>query len=108
VNDLADGSIELLTCREPDLLLGLDPGTTRQECDVLLEAGSTVFFYTDGLIERRAQSLDIGTERLRDVLHDLGSQDLEQVCDQVLERLLPEDREDDVALVALRLHHHRQ
>ena len=35
---------------------------------------------------------------------DLGDQPLERLCDAVIERLRPERLQDDIALVAIRLH----
>ena len=63
-----------------------------------------VLLYTDGLIERRDQPLDVGLRRLRDALAELAGRDLDHLCDELLERLLPDRPEDDVALVAVRLH----
>ena len=99
-----DGSVLVLAGTEADLLLGIDPGTRRVESEAVLDRGSTVLFYTDGLVERRGQNLDEGLARLRDALEELADHTLEELCDAVLDRLLPERREDDVALVAVRLH----
>jgi serine phosphatase RsbU (regulator of sigma subunit) len=65
-----------------------------------------LLLYTDGLVERRGQSLDEGLARLSEVLAELTRQDLplEVLCDQLLQAMLPERPEDDVALVAVRLH----
>jgi PAS domain S-box-containing protein len=100
-----DGSCTTLASGEPDLLLGLDPGTPRAEGEVTLERGATLLLYTDGLVERRGQSLDEGLARLSGELTELTAQDLglEALCDQLLRRMLPERPEDDVALVAVRL-----
>ncbi|WP_182524148.1 SpoIIE family protein phosphatase [Nocardioides dongkuii] len=104
-----DGEVRTLTPTdpEPDLLLGLDPGTQRREHVVTLERGTTVLLYTDGLVERRGQDLDTGIDLLRQVLSDLVADGtaLDDLCDELLRRLLPTDPEDDVALVAVRLHH---
>jgi anti-sigma regulatory factor (Ser/Thr protein kinase) len=72
---------------------------------VALAPGSTLLLYTDGLIERREQSLDAGLDHLVRVVADLASADasLQHLCDRLLERLLPERPEDDVAVVAVRL-----
>ncbi|WP_459643349.1 SpoIIE family protein phosphatase, partial [Kineococcus sp. NUM-3379] len=71
-----------------------------------VERGSTVLLYTDGLVERRGQSLDEGLERLRSAVADLAraGSGLEELCDGILTHLLPPSPEDDVALVAVRLH----
>jgi serine phosphatase RsbU (regulator of sigma subunit)/PAS domain-containing protein len=101
-----DGSCATLAAGESDLLLGLDPATPRAEREVTLERGAMLLLYTDGLVERRGQSLDEGLARLSEVLAELTRQDmpLEVLCDQLLQAMLPERPEDDVALVAVRLH----
>ncbi|WP_459646008.1 PP2C family protein-serine/threonine phosphatase, partial [Kineococcus sp. NUM-3379] len=53
------GEVRILTGR-PTLLLGIDPGTERADEVLEVERGSTVLLYTDGLVERRGQSLDEG------------------------------------------------
>jgi anti-sigma regulatory factor (Ser/Thr protein kinase) len=63
--------------------------------------GSTVLAYTDGLIERRGQSLDIGLERLR-ALAD-GTVDAAALCRAIVAELVPEAPGDDVAFVAARV-----
>ena len=65
---------------------------------------AVVVLYTDGLVERRDSDLDAGTARLQAVLSELAGCDLDELCDELLTRMLPEAPEDDVALVAVRLH----
>ncbi|MGQ7297562.1 SpoIIE family protein phosphatase [Quadrisphaera sp. KR29] len=98
-----DGTAVVLEDAETDLLLGIDPGTTRREHSAALAVGSTVLLYTDGLVERRGTSLDTGVEDLRAALQAEGHLPLEQLCDAVLARVLPDEPEDDVALLALRV-----
>jgi serine phosphatase RsbU (regulator of sigma subunit) len=71
---------------------------------VTVRRGATVLLYTDGLVEGRDLPLDDGMARLQAALADLGDQPLELLCDAVIERLRPEGLQDDIALVALRLH----
>ncbi len=99
-----DRSVVVLGGVEADLLLGLDPETERAESALTVDRGATVLLYTDGLVERRGQSLTTGLERLRRTLVDLADEDLDGLCDGLLERLVPKGSEDDVALVAVRLH----
>jgi hypothetical protein len=99
-----DGSIAEPATGTGDLLLGVDPDAARRESVVTLDRGSTVLLYTDGLIERRDADLDDGIVRLRDALLELADRPLEQMLDTVLERLVDGHPEDDVALVAVRLH----
>ncbi|NHC46489.1 SpoIIE family protein phosphatase [Motilibacter aurantiacus] len=102
----ADGSVTTLSGAQADLLLGIAPDIEREESDVLLGRRATVLLYTDGLVERRGQSLDDGLSLLRDTLAELATESptLDELCDRVLARMLPERPEDDVALVAVRLH----
>ena len=65
---------------------------------------STLFLYTDGLVEGRDLPLDDGIARLKTVLAELDPRPLAELCDEVIERLRPEGLQDDVALVAIRLH----
>ena len=71
---------------------------------VTLDRGSTVLLYTDGLIERRDADLDAGLVRLRETLLELADRPLEEMLDEVIDRLVHGRPEDDVALVAVRLH----
>ncbi|CAN5140895.1 hypothetical protein BH20ACT22_BH20ACT22_01920 [soil metagenome] len=66
-----------------------------------LEAGSTLLLYTDGLIEQQG-GLEDGLARLREAVA-LETDDVEALCDQVLEHMLDADAKDDVALLVLRL-----
>jgi light-regulated signal transduction histidine kinase (bacteriophytochrome) len=97
-----DGVQQVLAA--PGLMLGVDPAIARTDTEVVLEPGSTVLLYTDGLVERRDQVFDDGIERLQQALAALGAQPVEQLSDALLARMLPGERaEDDVALVAVRL-----
>jgi PAS domain S-box-containing protein len=100
----ADGRIESLAGERAELMLGVDPGATRSEWMVTVRRGATVLLYTDGLVEGRDLPLDDGMAALRTALADLGNLPLSQLCDALLERLRPGGLQDDVALVALRLH----
>ncbi|HVH94417.1 MAG TPA: SpoIIE family protein phosphatase, partial [Nocardioidaceae bacterium] len=103
-----DGRVTVAETADADLLLGLDPTTQRAESLVTIEAGATVLLYTDGLVERRGQSLGDGLDYLRRTLAELSEDrpGLEEVCDRLLQRMLPDRRDDDVALVAVRLRPH--
>jgi len=68
-----------------------------------LPAGARMLLYTDGLVERRDEGLDVGLEALRQVVASAPST-LEAMCDHVLAALSPGDGgwPDDVALLAIR------
>ncbi|MGY1694089.1 SpoIIE family protein phosphatase [Geodermatophilus sp. SYSU D00814] len=99
-----DGSVAELASWRGDLLLGVDPEARREESVVTLDRGATVLLFTDGLIERRDADLDAGMARLREALRELADRPLQELLDEVLERLVDGRPEDDVALVAVRLH----
>ncbi|SDN71094.1 SpoIIE family protein phosphatase [Geodermatophilus sp. DSM 45219] len=100
----SDGTVAVQTARRVDLLLGVDPGTRREEHVATLGRDATVLLYTDGLIERRDATLDEGIDRLVSVVAELAGSDLDVLCDGVLERMVHGRPDDDVVLVAVRLH----
>ncbi len=62
--------------------------------------GSTVGCFTDGLVERRGESIDVGLERLRVAF---GAGDPEQVCNLVMSELIGSSHVyDDTALLVFR------
>ncbi|MGY1844686.1 SpoIIE family protein phosphatase [Modestobacter sp. SYSU DS0875] len=85
-----------------DLLLGVDAGAPRSSERTTLPAGATLLLYTDGLVERRGESLDEGTDRLLATVEECAEADLDRFCDRVLTRMVPEPGADDVALLAVR------
>ncbi len=101
---LPDGTVQVLGGEQADLLLGIDPSSPRQQGHVVLQRGSTVVLCTDGLVERRGQHLDDGLDRLQAALAELDPLPLDALCDELLRRLPSPSHEDDVAIVAVRLH----
>lgn len=99
-----DGSVLELAPDRAELMLGIDPSVGRTDSVAVLDRGVTVLLYTDGLIERRDSDLDAGLGRLRAALTELADLPLQELCDQLLERLVRGRPADDVALVAVRLH----
>ncbi len=99
-----DGTLAELGEWRGDLLLGVDDQAPRRESVVALDRGATVLMFTDGLIERRAGDLDSGMARLRDAAEELADRPLDELCDEIIERLVQGRPEDDVALAAIRLH----
>ena len=85
-----------------DLLLGVDARTRRITEETTLPPGSTLLLYTDGLIERRSQSLDDGLHSLLSTIGRLPHEDLDRLCDGILDTMAPHAGEDDIAIVAVR------
>jgi PAS domain S-box-containing protein len=99
-----DGRIDELAAPRAELMLGVDPSAQRTDTVITVRRGATLLLYTDGLVEGRDLPLDEGIARLRTALAELADRPLDQLCDEVIERLRPEGLQDDVALVAIRLH----
>ena len=94
-----DGAVEF-----PDLPpgppLGLG-GLPFEATDIVLPEGSVLVLFTDGLVEFRGRDIDDGIHALREVLsRPLHS--LEGTCDTILQSLLPDRPDDDVALLLAR------
>lgn len=82
--------------------LGAVDDAGRPEETLHLAPRSTLFLFTDGLVESRATSRGEGLERLRRAAAD-GPQDLERLCDHVLEVCAAGNRrDDDMCLLAVR------
>jgi serine phosphatase RsbU (regulator of sigma subunit) len=83
-------------------LIGVNPRAPRTSATETLPDEATILLYTDGLIERRGETLDHGLTRLRRDAAALANEPPDAVCDHLIDTLAPDDR-DDVALLAVRL-----
>ncbi|RRR87553.1 PAS domain S-box protein [Streptomyces sp. RP5T] len=82
----------------PPLGLG---GLPFEVTEMELPEGTVLALYTDGLIEARGRDVDDGLAALRGVLSRPAAS-LESTCDTVLRTLLPDQPDDDVALLMAR------
>jgi serine phosphatase RsbU (regulator of sigma subunit) len=67
--------------------------------------GDAVVAFTDGLIERRTEDIDVGQRRLLEALPALGSRvdaDLEEALVQLVDEVRDHTRDDDIAVLAVR------
>jgi GAF domain-containing protein len=97
----ADGTVSTLET-EGDLLLGIDPEAVRTDHEALLHPDSTLLLYTDGLVERRSSPLEHGLARLRQAMTGTADLPLPELSALLLERMVPDTAEDDVAMLAVR------
>ncbi len=96
-----EGAVRTLDT-EPDLMIGVDGSRPRSGHDHVMLPGSTLVLYTDGLVERRTEGVDVGIKRLALALEEHGSSAPDALCDSLMATLSgPPD--DDVALVVLRV-----
>ncbi|GIJ47977.1 cyclic diguanylate phosphodiesterase [Virgisporangium aliadipatigenens] len=84
----------------PDLPLGVDPARPRRVVTTGITAGTGLFLYTDGLVERRARLLSVGIEALLAALRPVPS---DEMCASAMAALLHgHTATDDVAVLAVR------
>lgn len=96
-----DGQALLLEQRH-GLPVGVRGGHEYQSSRHPFPTGSRLLLYTDGLIERRNESIDAGFERLIDAAEAAAEQAGSPLADGVYRALLDETPlEDDVALLAI-------
>ncbi|MEU5383884.1 SpoIIE family protein phosphatase [Kitasatospora cineracea] len=69
-----------------------------------LRADHALLLYTDGLVERRGEDIDVSLARLS-ALRLPADGPLDSLLDGTLAALAPEDAEDDIALLAARVRH---
>jgi len=93
----ADGTTEYLEDGRSGLL-GLGDGP-RSTGTAVIEPGDTVILYSDGLVERRDEHLDLGLGRLADVVAAADPDSLDDLCDRVMRRMAPRDGLSDDAVV---------
>jgi len=79
--------------------LGLGSTATRFSAKIELTPDATVAFYTDGLVERRGESIDVGLQRLCEVISPGPA---EQVAHEIMKRLVGTTApRDDIALAVV-------
>jgi anti-sigma regulatory factor (Ser/Thr protein kinase) len=82
--------------------LGIRPGHAYPVQELLFPAGGVLLLYTDGLVERRGETIDQGFERLATAANAAASADRLTFADHVYARLIQDVAlEDDVALLAI-------
>jgi serine phosphatase RsbU (regulator of sigma subunit) len=71
----------------------------RHTTSIDLPPGALLLGYTDGLIERRTEIIDIGIKALIDIVE---AAEPDTVCNTVMARLAPARPDDDIAVLAVR------
>jgi hypothetical protein len=116
--DVSAHSITLVNAGHPPLLLlngttgtfvrttvfppvGTQDSTDYQEENVAVPVGATVVAFTDGLVERRGETIDSGLERLR-ALTTEGPLGLDDLLTKILTESTTAEYHDDTAILAVR------
>jgi anti-sigma regulatory factor (Ser/Thr protein kinase)/putative methionine-R-sulfoxide reductase with GAF domain len=97
---LISGGRATLVDVRPAAPLGAFPYSNYQERELVLSVGDVLMLYTDGLIERRNESLTDGMNELLRIVG--GASSAEQACAHAMAALVPpEGLDDDLAMVAV-------
>ena len=86
--------------------LGVLSAPAFESSNVVLEPGSVLFFYTDGLVESAILPLQEGLDRLiRLVDEDEASMSgsMEGLCERVISAVAPDRTQDDIAVLGVRV-----
>ncbi|MGY1605193.1 SpoIIE family protein phosphatase [Geodermatophilus sp. SYSU D00815] len=85
-------------------VLGVPGRPPYSEGTARIEAGAVLLLYTDGLVERRDETLDAGLDRLAAAAVRHAAEPPQRLATLLLDEILADtDQPDDVALVAARL-----
>jgi len=97
-----DGDVTFLEDAQ-GLPLACGESTKRTAKRIAFPAGSTIILYSDGLIERRRESIAVGFERMRAVVAARWQLPIEILADELVDELFTDSaRRDDVAVLVLR------
>jgi serine phosphatase RsbU (regulator of sigma subunit) len=94
----SDASVDQLPDGGPPL--GIDVGGGRKVVERVLLPGDTLVMYSDGLVERRGESIDVGFGRLASALSSAGAGPGQALVEALFEAL-GRPGADDVAVLAL-------
>ena len=75
------------------------------ELSITVAPGTAVVLFTDGLVERRREVIDVGLERLRAAAASKRQQPLNSLVAGLARELAPPPTDDDTAILAIKWHH---
>jgi len=99
----AEGTATFLDDGVPDLMVGVQHDTERTDNTAVLPPRSTLLLYSDGLVERRGETITAGLARLADAARRHHALPVDDFLDAVLGDLLGRELADDVAVLAVQL-----
>ena len=97
---LRTGEVQMIDA-PADPPIGSDAAAPRRSTQVAVSEGATIYLFTDGVVERRGEPIDIGIERLRQtVIPGHPRRGCTRIVSQLLSDVQPAD---DCAVLALHL-----
>jgi serine phosphatase RsbU (regulator of sigma subunit) len=98
---LTDGRAQYLDCPVAPPV-GVTAAAPPTAATIDVSGPATLLAYSDGLVERRCEVVDVGLERLRAAAADAGSRDLPNLLDDLLAALAVDGGRDDTVLLGMR------
>jgi phosphoserine phosphatase RsbU/P len=97
---LRTGEVQMIDA-PADPPIGSDAAAPRRAAEVAVSEGATIYLFTDGVVERRGEPIDIGIERLRETVIPGPPH---RGCTRIVSQLLSDAQpDDDCAVLALHL-----
>lgn len=82
-------------------VIGLDVSVERGHGELTIAPGSRLLFFTDGLIERRGENIDVGYQRLMSAIQTHHELDCDKFADALIDELTAEVNSDDRCLLVI-------
>jgi serine phosphatase RsbU (regulator of sigma subunit) len=98
---LTDGRAQYVDCPVAPPV-GVTAGAPPPATTIDVSGPATLLAYSDGLVERRCEVVDVGLERLRAAAADAGSRNLPNLLDDLLAALAVDSGRDDTVLLGMR------
>lgn len=95
-----DGETTWLDEGQTEPLYGVS--TVRREATASLVPGAALILYSDGLIERRGESLNVGLERLQRLASAVIDKPPQAMCDDLFASLVPVTPRDDAVVLVMK------
>ncbi len=86
---------------KPGPPIGIQDSSPYEPSTMTVPAHGVLVAYTDGLVERRGETLDAGIERLQDAVSQ-DSPSLGELLDSIITKLTGDSPTDDIALIGLK------
>ncbi|MET9394522.1 SpoIIE family protein phosphatase [Streptomyces sp. NPDC006624] len=82
------------------VMLGVQPDSVYPVTELVLDPGSVLLLYTDGLVERPGSDIETGIDHVRRCLAETSADSVEHLADQLMRAArTARERPDDVALL---------